>query len=75
MNKSGYMLAAAIGCAAGFMGMACLYASTFFRTCKNTHKEGGFTCSECGSHTDYHPINPFTFCPMCGAFVERKKII
>jgi len=70
MSKTTHALAAAIGCAAGFMTMAVIYAECFFRTCENVHEGNGFECSSCGSRTDYRALTPFRFCPMCGAFVK-----
>ena len=72
MSKATHALAAAIGCAAGFMAMAVIYAECFFRVCENIHEDGGFECSSCHSMTDYEPKTPFRFCPMCGASVKGE---
>ncbi len=75
MNKVTHALAAATGCVVGYMAMAVMYSQIFFRMCENMSESGGFECSSCGSHTSYHPITPFNFCPMCGAFVKRESRI
>ena len=72
MSKVAYVTA---GVAAGFLAMALLYSQTFFRTCRNLRESGGFECSECGSHTEYEAKVPFVFCPMCGAFVMKRREI
>lgn len=74
MNKS-HVLAGVAGCAIGFLGMALLYSQTFFRTCKNLSSNGGFVCSNCESHTDYKALTAFNFCPMCGAYVIKERLI
>ncbi len=72
MSKATHALAAAVGCAAGFMMMAVIYAECFFRTCENEHEGKGFKCSNCHSMTDYEPKTPFRVCPMCGAYVKKE---
>lgn len=72
MSRAACVLSATAGVAAGFLAMASLYSKTFFRTCRNVRKSGGFECSECGSHTEYEAKVPFVFCPMCGAFVMKR---
>lgn len=74
-SKTTHVLALVAGCAVGFFTMAVVYAECFFRTCENVHEDGGFKCSNCGSHTDYHPIVAFRFCPMCGAYVRNEERI
>lgn len=75
MSKLTHALALTAGCAIGFFVMAIVYAETFFKTCENTHESGGFECSRCKSHTDYHPVTPFNFCPICGAYHVRRERI
>ena len=75
MSKLTHALALSAGCTIGFMTMAVIYARCFFRTCENEHEMRGFECSNCGSHTDYEATTPFRFCPMCGAFVNRRERI
>lgn len=65
----------ALGCAAGFLAMATMFAEVCWRTCENVHVGNGFECSECGSRTDYEPKAAFAFCPMCGAFVKKEEAI
>ena len=75
MAKTTHALAAIAGCAIGFFAMAIVYAECFFRTCENSHAGAGFECSNCHSHTDYHPTSPFRFGPICGAYVKSKERI
>lgn len=74
-TKATHALAAVAGCAIGFFAMAIVYAECFFRTCENVHEGGGFECSNCKSHTDYHPMTQFNFCPICGAYVKSEERI
>lgn len=72
MSKLTHAFALTAGCAIGILAMAVIYAQCFFRTCENLHESGGFECSWCHSHTDYHPKTPFNFCPICGAYCGRR---
>ena len=68
------VLAAVAGCVIGVVASAVVYAECFWHTCENVNNDGGFECSRCHSHTDYHALTPFNFCPMCGAFVNRDIV-
>ncbi len=75
MTKTTHVLAFTAGCVVGTFALAIVYAGLCFKSCENTHEDGGFECSCCKSHTDYKPNVPFNFCPICGAFVKRKERI
>lgn len=75
MSKTTHAIAFSIGCIVGVFALAIVYAEHFFKSCENTHEDGGFECSCCGSRTDYKPNVPFTFCPICGAFVNHREKI
>lgn len=66
-------LAFAAGCAVGVFALAIVYAEQFFRTCENLSDDGSFTCSNCGSYTNYKPKVPYRFCPICGACVIKSR--